>query len=133
MGVDHIPRTGRPRAGGRQSEGALEAARGQVMADAAPSAIRAPRLTAWAVVSRALAAILGGYGFASVAVVFLSYALPMPRAEAVMTATLLGFAIHVGAALWAFAARTALAAWLGLLSGGGILGLVSLLLARLAS
>jgi hypothetical protein len=102
------------------------------MADAAAAPGSAPRTPGWAVAARALAAILGGYAFASVAVVFLSYALPLPRAEAVMTATLLGFAIHVGAALWAFAARTALVAWLGLLSLGGVLGLISLLLARLA-
>ena len=55
------------------------------MADAAASASGAPRLSRWDVAARALAAILGGYAFASVSVVFLSFVLPMPRAEAVMT------------------------------------------------
>lgn len=102
------------------------------MADAAASATDGARLSPWAVALRALAAIVGGYAFASVAVVFLSFALPMPRADAVMTATLLGFAIHVGAALWAFAARTTPLAWLGLVVPGAAMGLASLLLARLA-
>ncbi len=99
------------------------------MADAAASRTVAPL----AVAARAAAAILGGYAFASVAVVFLSFVLPLPVADAVMTATLLGFAIHVGAILWSFAARTALLAWVGLLGPGAAMGLVSLLLARLAS
>jgi hypothetical protein len=108
------------------------------MADAAASATGAPRLsppkaTFGSVASRALTAIFGGYAFASISVVFLSFVLPMQRAEAVMTATLLSFAIHVVAALWAFAARTALRAWIGLLVPGVAMGLLSLLLARLAS
>jgi hypothetical protein len=66
------------------------------------------------VISRVTAAVFGGYGFAAIATVFLSFILPLPRGEAVMAATLLSFAIYVAAVIWVFAARTALRAWLGL-------------------
>ncbi|MGT2490831.1 DUF3649 domain-containing protein [Cupriavidus basilensis] len=42
-------------------------------------------------------------------------------AEAVMTASLLSYAIYTGAALWAFAARSARRAWLGLLAPSAVL------------
>jgi hypothetical protein len=65
------------------------------------------------VASRAIAAILGGYVLAAVSTALLSLALPMPRVDAVMTATLLSFTVYTCAAIWAFAARDALRAWLG--------------------
>lgn len=66
------------------------------------------------VASRAIAAILGGYALAAVSTAVLSVVLPMPRVDAVMTATLLSFTVYTCAAIWVFAARDALRAWLGI-------------------
>ncbi|MDQ2106458.1 DUF3649 domain-containing protein [Azospirillum isscasi] len=77
------------------------------------------------VASRCLAGIGGGYALAAVAAMFLALALPlalaMPRAEAVYTATMLSFAIHAGAIVWAFSVR-ARRVWPGLLVPALLLG-----------
>ena len=56
---------------------------------------------------RVLLAIGGGYAFATVASAALARTLPLPPAQAVMTALLLGFLLHALAAIAVFAARTA--------------------------
>jgi len=63
---------------------------------------------------RVALAAFGGYGVAALATAFLSLALPMARSEAVATATLLSFAIMVGAVIWVFSAHTLSRAALGL-------------------
>ncbi|HWK70085.1 MAG TPA: DUF3649 domain-containing protein [Burkholderiaceae bacterium] len=78
------------------------------------------------VASRAAAAILGGYALAAACTALLAVALPIKRSDAVLTATLLSFTVYACAALWAFAARSALHAWLGIalpaaLCGTGLL------------
>lgn len=67
------------------------------------------------VAARGVAAIAGGYLLAALATMLLSVCLPMARVEAVMTATLLSFAIYTCAVMWVFATASALRAWLGLL------------------
>ena len=79
-------------------------------------ALRAYRL---AVLSRAAAAAVGGYAAAAALSILLSRVLPMPRAEAVLTAMLLSFALYAGAVVWAFAARNPRTVWLGLLGVAG--------------
>lgn len=76
----------------------------------------------WAVVSRALAAIAGGYGLAALCSTALALWLPLARAEAVITGALASFAVYVGAAMWAFAARTAGRAWAGIAWPSAVLG-----------
>ncbi|MDO8304206.1 DUF3649 domain-containing protein [Herminiimonas sp.] len=66
------------------------------------------------VASRAVAAIVGAYAMAAASTAVLSLALPMPRVDAVMTATLLSFIVYTCAVIWVFAARDALHAWLGI-------------------
>ncbi len=66
------------------------------------------------VASRAIAAILGGYALAATTTAVLSLVLPLPRVDAVMTATLLSFTVYTCAAIWVFAARDALRAWIGI-------------------
>jgi hypothetical protein len=79
------------------------------------------RLQAWLsaawvqVLSRALAAIFGGYALAASFTAFLSLALPMHRSQSVLTGMLLGIVLYACAAMWAFATRTALRAWVGIL------------------
>jgi hypothetical protein len=71
-------------------------------------------LRAASIASRAVAAGGGGFVLANAAGVALAAVLPMPHADAVMAGILLTFAIYVAAIVWAFAARSASRAWLGL-------------------
>lgn len=66
------------------------------------------------VASRITAAILGGYLLTALAVSLLALTLPMERAAATLSATMLSFAIYAAAVLWAFASRTATLAWVGI-------------------
>lgn len=103
----------------------------------APRAPKLPRLGEHAryrlgVASRAVAAIVLGYGLTAVVTALLALALPMARADAVITATLLSFAIYTCAVLWVFAARSATRAWLGLALPTIVLGAVVFVLYRFA-
>jgi hypothetical protein len=69
----------------------------------------------WAVLSRALAAIFGGYALASALAACLAVWLPLSRVDAVLAGQMLGFVAYAGGAIWVFAARSARAAWAGLL------------------
>jgi len=66
------------------------------------------------VLSRSLASIFGGYALAATSAMFFALALPMPRSQAVLTGMLVAIVLCACAALWAFATRTALRAWLGI-------------------
>lgn len=71
-----------------------------------------------ALLSRVVAAVIGGYLLASISTIFLSFILPASLPEAVLGATLVSFAIYTAAIVWVFAARNATRAWLGLLLPG---------------
>lgn len=75
-----------------------------------------------AVASRAVAAIVGGYVLTALATFALAIFLPMSKAEASMTATLLSFLIYTCAVLWVFATRTAWRAWAGMVAPAVVLG-----------
>ncbi|MDU9389845.1 DUF3649 domain-containing protein [Pseudomonas japonica] len=78
-----------------------------------------------AVASRCLAALLGGYLLASMASVCLSLWLPLSRPEAVLSGMMSAFLFYLGAFLWAFAARTAARAWLGILLPAAVLAVIN--------
>jgi len=75
------------------------------------------------IASRAIAAILGGYGVTALTTALLAVILPMVRIDAVLTATLLSFTVYTCAVLWVFAASSAFRAWLGLVLPAAVLGL----------
>lgn len=75
------------------------------------------------VLSRTLAAIFGGYALAAATSSFLALALPLARSQAVLTGMLSGIVVCACAALWAFATRDALRAWLGILLPAALLAL----------
>lgn len=107
---------------------------GEIQA-AVSAPVSRPRLAArWpGVLSRSAAAILGGYALAAAATAFLSLALPMARSQAVLTGMLAGIAVYACAAMWAFAVRSALRAWLGIVLPAAGLALGTLLLRSLAA
>lgn len=82
----------------------------------------------WSVVSRVVAAIGGGYLLASLMSIVVVRAMPLPHPSAVMTGMLLSFLFYAGAALWVFAARSARAAWLGLVIAAVLLSLLAWML-----
>jgi len=65
----------------------------------------------WAVASRVTAATLGGYALTSAATVLLALIWPIPRAQALLSATMLSFAVYTVAVLWVFSTRSHLRAW----------------------
>jgi len=73
-------------------------------------------------ISRIIAALLGGYALAALASVAV-LALPMNKVQAVITGTLLSFLVYAGAVIWVFAVRSALKAWIGLIFAAVPLGL----------
>lgn len=77
-----------------------------------------------AILSRAVAAIGGGYALAAGCAAALSLWLAqcLPRVEAVLAATMLAWLAYVLAAGWAFYARTAWGAWGGTLLPALVLG-----------
>lgn len=93
----------------------------QVSVDSTPSASWYNRIAPWfarpwlGVLSRTLAAIFGGYALAATCSMFFAAALPIARGQAVLTGMLVAIVLCACAALWAFATRTALRAWVGIL------------------
>ena len=67
------------------------------------------------VLSSSLAAIVGGYALAATCSMFFAVALPIPRSQAVLTGMLVAIVLCACSALWAFATRNALRAWIGIL------------------
>lgn len=78
------------------------------------------------VASRAIAGAFGGYALASLVTAVLSLALPLitgaSRASALLTATLLSFAVYALAVVWVFSARSALRAWAGMAIASAVFG-----------
>ncbi|TDS78793.1 iron transporter [Comamonas sp. JUb58] len=68
-----------------------------------------------AVASRVLAAALGGYALTSAATLLLALLWPAPKAQGILWATMLSFALYAVAVIWVFHTKTAARAWLGML------------------
>jgi hypothetical protein len=81
----------------------------------------------WAVASRVLAAVFGGYVLAALSSVCMAWLLPMARGEAVVSAMMLSFLVYLVAVLWCFASHSAGRAWAGLAIPGSILAALATL------
>lgn len=66
------------------------------------------------VASRVVVALGGGYALTALSGMVLGLCLPLPREEAVMAASMPGFLIFAAAVVWAFCARSAWLAWVGI-------------------
>lgn len=78
----------------------------------------------WAVASRVIAAFGGGYALIWTATAALALLWPLPRAQAVLAATMLSFALYTAFLLWAFHARSVRRVWACALGGTAALGLI---------
>lgn len=103
------------------------------MSPPTPSTIRRPdRGHQLGVLSRALAAIFGGYALAASTGAFFAVALPIARSQAVLTGMLLAIVVYACAALWAFAVSRAWKAWAGILIPTVLMALTAWLLRGVA-
>ncbi|MFY0640475.1 MAG: DUF3649 domain-containing protein [Bermanella sp.] len=80
------------------------------------------------VLSRAIAAIVGGYALSNILAIFISYVLPMPTADSVLLSLQLTFLFYSLVIIWVFSTKTASKAWLGILIAC-VIGSVGLYLA----
>ena len=71
-------------------------------------------LSPWSIASRVLAALVGGYALAYGFAAFFSVYLPLARPDRVAFAGMLSFAVWTAAAIYVFAASSAIRAWLWL-------------------
>jgi|TARA_R100001143_G_scaffold37028_6_gene34540 hypothetical protein len=78
-----------------------------------------------------LAATFGGYLLTSAVVILVAAILPLSRADAVITSSLLSFAVYTAVIIWVFAVKDAKRAWTGMLSATVIIGGTGLLLTEL--
>ncbi len=83
---------------------------------------------------RVIGAVGGGYAFSAALVALASTALPlltrMPRSEAVLLSSLMGFIVYLIALIWAFAERNMVRVWAVFLGVGGLALALTLLLIR---
>jgi uncharacterized membrane protein len=83
-----------------------------------------PAAYRWLVASRSVAAIFGGYALAAAWAACMSLWLQktgMARVDAVTTATMSSFVVHLCAALWVFAVASTRRAWIGIALPGALL------------
>ncbi|MDV3469199.1 DUF3649 domain-containing protein [Stenotrophomonas sp. C3(2023)] len=83
---------------------------------------------AWDVFWRSMAAIFGGYALAAMTSVFCAVVWTGARGQAVLTGMLLAILAAAGAALWAFATRSALRAWVGIALPTAVMAVIAWLL-----
>jgi len=81
------------------------------------------------VVWRGLAAVVGGYGVANLVPVALTAGWGWTRVDAALAAMQFSFVVYAAAVMWAFGARSARVAWIGLggvaLVAGAVVGWVT--------
>ncbi|PEQ13567.1 iron transporter [Novosphingobium sp. PC22D] len=82
----------------------------------------------WTVASRVAAALLGGYALTSAATVLLALLWPIPRAQGVFAASMLGFTIYTIVVLWAFHCPSVKRVWIVMLVGTAGLSVLAWLL-----
>lgn len=75
------------------------------------------------ILSRIIAAIFGGYLLTQLISIVIVAALPASRGESLFITLMLSFTVYALTILWAFAARSVLWCWLGLLIPAIVLAL----------
>ena len=86
-----------------------------------------PSVNRWRVLSRVLAAGLGGYAVAYAVTAFLAVYLPLASPDRVVFSSLGSFAVWIAVAVYVFAARSTLRVWLSLIGLTAVLCLAAFL------
>lgn len=76
------------------------------------------------VLSRIVAATVGGYALADAATVLLTLLWPLPRAQAVLAANMLSFVWYTIAVMWVFSTKSATRAWVGIVLPTALIALL---------
>ncbi|MET0356067.1 MAG: DUF3649 domain-containing protein [Cellvibrio sp.] len=69
----------------------------------------------WQVAIRIFLAVAGGYLVTNLLIILLSYVLPLSKSDAVVTASLMSFAIFSSWVVWVFSVKNLRQIWWGLL------------------
>lgn len=80
------------------------------------------------VLSRIVAATVGGYALASAVTVLLTLLWPLPKGQAVLATNMLGFVWYTIAVMWVFSTKSATRAWVGMVLPTALIALLSFLL-----
>lgn len=80
------------------------------------------------VLSRIVAATVGGYALAAAATVLLTVLWPLPRAQAVLAANMLSFVWYTIAVMWVFSTKSATRAWVGMVLPTALIAVLSAVL-----
>lgn len=80
------------------------------------------------VLSRIVAATVGGYALAAAATVLLTVLWPLPRSQAVLAANMLSFVWYTIAVMWVFSTKSATRAWVGMVLPTAVIAVLSVLL-----
>jgi hypothetical protein len=78
----------------------------------------------WEIAARAFAAAIGGYIVSALFTAVLTHLLSLPRADAVLVATMLGFLLYAIVAMAAFYVRSVPRLWMTLAVACAVLGAV---------
>jgi hypothetical protein len=78
----------------------------------------------WEIAARATAAAIGGYAVSALFTAVLTHFLALPRADAVLVATMLGFLLYAIVAMVAFYVRSVPRLWIALAAACAALGTV---------
>lgn len=84
-------------------------------------------VSTFSICQRVAVAVFGGYTLAVAVSTSLSHALPMARADAVLSSLLVGFLVYAAVIVWAFGARSISRMWTGvilLIAGFGSLAIL---------
>lgn len=79
------------------------------------------------VLSRVIAASVGGYVLCNLTNLALSIVLPVPQYQGLLFAMMISFIFYTLAIIWVFAVKTAAKAWLGLLIASAPFALIDLI------
>ena len=82
----------------------------------------------WQITGRVLLAIIGGYVLTNLASILISFLLPLPKSDAVMTALLLSFIIYTCVVIWVFSMKSLRTVFLGITSTSVVMGMATLIL-----
>ncbi|ALO39625.1 iron transporter [Alcaligenes faecalis] len=80
------------------------------------------------VLSRIVAATVGGYALAAAATVLLTVLWPLPRAQAVLAANMLSFVWYTIAVMWVFSTKSTTRAWVGMVLPTALIAVLSAVL-----
>ncbi|MGC4027630.1 MAG: DUF3649 domain-containing protein [Steroidobacteraceae bacterium] len=76
------------------------------------------------VAARVLVAVAGGYAVTALTTVLLALIWPVPKAQSVLAADMLSFALYVVVVIWAFAVRSLIRVWAGIAGLAVVLALL---------